>query len=312
MIHLIYLNKLKKMKIFPFCISQIILYYLIYFCKSAKVSDAIKCLKVNKYDDIEHGIKVIGDKNKCFEVSKQCCFINITHYYGDYLLKHEYCNYLNVNVSEFQQFLYNLYNDDEMFYANFTAHNLEMYKTIGRNLETKLTDTLNCFIGPKTNEEYSTYVVNNCKQFVNGVCVGVKNSSQFTEFVENFQKNYANAYCNKKEEKQKCIRYDGARANDKMVKPLLDELTDYLQADNDEYKVVNNETNVDINPDEDDDNGENSFLDHWDFGNKTYKNCTARPIVEVFVECPDGYVYQEFISFKLIKILLISLAVILL
>ena len=300
------------MKIFSFCISQIILLYILYFCKSAKVSEAIQCLKVNQYDDIAHGIKVIGDKNKCFEVSKQCCFINITHYYGDYLLKHEYCNYLNVNVTEFQKFLYDLYNDDEMFYANFTAHNLEMYKTIGRNLETKLTDTLNCFIGPKTNENYSTYVVNNCKEFVDGVCTGVKNSTQFTEFVENFQKNYANVYCNKKEEGgKKCIRYDGARANDKMVKPLLDELADYLQADNDEYKVINNETNVDINPDEEDEIGENTFLDKWDFGNKSYKYCIPRPEVEVTVECPEGYVYQEFVNFKLIKILLISFALLL-
>ena len=284
---------------------------LIYFIESAKVSESIRCLHVNKYDDIRNGIKVIGDKNKCFAVSKQCCFINITHHYGDYLLQNEYCNYLNVNITEFQKFLYNLYNDDEMYYANFTAHNLEMYKTIGRNLDYKLTDRLNCFIGPKTNEEYSTYVVNNCKQFVDDVCTGVKNSTQFSEFVENFQKNYANAYCNKKEEGNKCIRFDGTRANDKMVKPLLDELADYLQADNDEYKVVNNETNVDINPDEDDDDGESTFLDHWKLGNNKTKHCLERPKVEVTVECPEGYVYQEFVNFKLIKIILITLGLLL-
>ena len=284
---------------------------LIYFIDSAKVSESIRCLHVNKYDDIRNGIKVIGDKNKCFAVSKQCCFINITHHYGDYLLQNEYCNYLNVNITEFQKFLYNLYNDDEMYYANFTAHNLEMYKTIGRNLDYKLTDRLNCFIGPKTNEEYSTYVVNNCKQFVDDVCTGVKNSTQFSEFVENFQKNYANAYCNKKEEGNKCIRFDGTRANDKMVKPLLDELADYLQADNDEYKVVNNETNVDINPDEDDDDGESTFLDHWKLGNNQTKHCLERPKVEITVECPEGYVYQEFVNFKLIKIILITLGLLL-
>lgn len=304
------------MKIFSICISQIIL-YIIYFCEAAKVSEAIKCLKVNQYDDIKNGIKVIGDEHKCYAVSKQCCFINITHYYGDYLLKHEFCNYLDVNKTVFEKFLNDMYNDDEMFYANFTAHNLEMYKTIGRNLEKNLTETLNCFIGPRTNEEYSTYVVNNCKEFVDGVCTGVKNSTQFTEFVENFQKNYANAYCNKKEERQKCIRYDGARANDKMIKPLLDELVDYLQADNDEYKVKNNESNVDINPDEEDDIGENTFLDKWVLGinstnNQTItKDCKPRPKVKITVLCPDGYNYQEFVNFKLIKILLISFAILL-
>jgi len=299
------------MKLFSFY-KNLFIIYLFYFTKSAKLTESLKCLKVNEFNGINNGTKVIGDKNKCFEVSKQCCFINITHYYGDYLLKDEYCNYLNVNITEFQQFLYNLYNDDEMYYANFTAHNLEMYQTIGRNLETKLIDKLNCFIGPRTNEEYSTYVVNNCKEFKDGMCTGVKNTSQFNEFVNNFHNNYANAYCNKKEDKNKCVRYDGSRANDKMVKPLLDELADYLQADNDEYKVINNETNVDINPDEEDDDGESTFLDKWKHGNITIKNCNERPIVEVIVECPEGYVYQEFVNFKLIKILILYIGLILL
>jgi hypothetical protein len=265
---------------------------------------------VNQYDGIRKGEKVIGDKNKCFAVSKQCCFINITHYYGDYLLKNEYCNYLNVNIKEFEKFLYNMYNDDEMFYANFTAHNLDMYQTIGRNLETKLTDSLECFLGPRTNEEYSTYVVNNCKEFVDDICTGQKNNTEFNLFVENFQKKYAEAYCNKKQDKKKCVRYNGAQGNDKMVKPLLEELADYLQADNDEYQVEINETNIDINPDESDDDGSSTYLESWKINNQTI-NCSARPNVSVTVECPDGYVYQEFINFKLVKYLLLALVLIL-
>ena len=291
---------------------SLLILLLFYFIKSAKVSDSIKCLQVNQYDDIKNGVKVIGDKQKCFDVSSQCCFINITHYYGDYLLKHEYCNYLNVNVTEFEKFLYNMYNDDEMYYANFTANSYETYQKIGRNLEKKLTDTLNCFIGPRSNEEYSTYVVNNCKEFIDDVCTGEKNTTQFNAFVENFQKNYANVYCNKKEDKKKCIRYNGARSNDKMIKPLLDELADYLQADNDEYKVENNETNVEINPDEDDNNGESTFVEEWKVGNKTIKKCKERPQVQVVVQCPPDYVYQEFINFKLINILIFTFILILL
>ena len=279
----------------------ILIVFLIQLVLSAKVTESIKCLQVNDYNNFRQGMKVIGDKNKCFEVSKQCCFINITHYYGDYLLKNEYCYYLNVNKTEFEQFLYNMYNDDEMYYANFTAHNLEMYQTIGRNLDKSLIDDLKCFKGPQTNEEYSTYVVNNCKEFVDGICTGQKNSTQFNDFVSNFHSNYAAAYCNKKEDKKKCIRYNGSKGNDKMVLPLLEELADYLQADNDEYKVFNNETNVDINPDEGDDDGASTYLTEWKIGNKTIKNCSERPTVTVTVECPDGYVYQEYINFKLIK-----------
>jgi len=296
-------------KIFNFIIFIILI--LLNLLNSAKITESIKCLQVNQYNGIKNGIKVIGDKQKCFDVSKQCCFINITHYYGSYLLKHEYCNYLNVNKDEFEKFLNNMYNDDEMFYANFTAHNLEMYQTIGRNLPEKMTERLNCYLGPKSNEEYSTYVVNNCKEFVDGICTGQKNNTEFTDFVENFQKNYAEAYCNKKQDKKKCVRYNGAQGNDKMVKPLLEELADYLQADNDEYQVEINETNIDINPDESDDDGNSTYLTYWNLGNNTIKNCLARPNVSVKVECPKGYVYQEFINFKLIKYLLFTLVLIL-
>ena len=269
--------------------------------QTAKVSESLKCLQVNQYDGISNGVKLIGDKNKCFEVSSQCCFINLTHTYGNIVLKHEYCNYLNVDIKEFQQFLYNMYNDDSMYYANFTGHNLKMYQTIGRNLNLNFTETFHCYKGPQKTEEYSTYVVNNCKEFVDDVCTGQKNVTQFNEFVAVFQKNYAEVYCNKKQDRNKCIRYNGARSNDKMIKPLLDELADYLQADNDEYKVVNNETNVDINPDEDVD--ENSTLVYeWKIGNQTIP-CRERPNISVTVECPENYVYQEFINCKLIKYL---------
>ena len=274
-----------------------IIFFLLFFFEliSPKQSESISCLKINEYNGISKGEKTIGDKNKCFKVSNNCCFINLTYNYGDYPLKHEYCYYLNVNITEFQQFLYDMYNDDEMFYANFTAHNLDMYQTIGRNLETKLTDTLNCFIGPQSNEEYSTYVVNNCKEFVDGVCTGKKNNTQFNEFMSGFHKNYSNAYCNKKEEGIKCIKYNGTRANDKMVRPLLMELADYLQADNDTYIVFYNNTNVDIDTEPDEEDGNSTFLDKWIKDDKIIKNCTQRPKVTVSVECPEGYVFQEFL-----------------
>ena len=280
--------------------------------KTAKVSESIKCLQVNQYDGINKGEKIIGDKQKCFEVSSQCCFINITHKYGGYLLKHEYCNYLNVNISEFQQFLYDMYNDDNMYYANFTGHNLKMYQTIGRNLEKSLVDSLDCYLGPTKTENYSTYVVNNCKEFVDDVCTGQKNVTQFNEFVAKFQKDYAEVYCNKKQDKNKCIRYNGARSNDKMIKPLLDELADYLQADNDEYKVVNNETNVDINPEEENIDDNSTIVYYWKLPNSNdSKSCIPIEPISVTVECPENYVYQEFINFKLIKLIFFSIIFIL-
>ena len=272
----------------------LLIFYLLKPIYPAK-STSIKCLEVNQYNDLKHGIKTIGDKNKCFSVSNNCCFINLTFHYGDYLLKHEYCNHLTVDIAEFEKFLQNLYNDDEMYYANFTAHNYDMYETIGRNLDNKLTNSLNCFIGPQNYEEFSTYTDKNCKEFIDGVCTGKKNNTQFNEFMSGFHKNYSNAYCNKKEEGKKCIKYNGTRANDKMVKPLMDELAAYLQADNDTYVVFYNNTNVEIVTDDDEEDGSSTFLDHWSKDEKIIKNCTERPKVSVHVECPPGYVFQEFL-----------------
>ena len=280
------------------------LYFELYFKYiNSKFSsiEAFNCLQKNNFTNIENSSKIIGSPSICHSISKQCCFINITHYYGDYLLIQEYCIFLNVNITEFQQFLQDLYEDDEKFYANFTAHNLDMYQTIGRNLDYNLIDQLNCFIAPKSNVEYSTYVINNCKEFKNGICTGAKNNTEMDIFINSFHKNYSNAYCNKKEHDKghNCIRYDGSRANDKMVLPLLEDLRDYLQADNDEYLVVNNETNIDINPDVGyDDEGEHIFISNWTLNHKLIKHCKPRPEVKIEVICPEGYIGHNYIKIK--------------
>ncbi len=130
--------------------------------------EALDCLKANVYNGISTGSKTV-DPQSCFKASKQCCFINITHIYGGITLIEEYCNYLNVNISEFKQFLFNMYNDNSLYYANFTTHNTENYKTIGRNIYPKLIDNVNCYLGPKSREEFSTYAERNCKDFKDGI-----------------------------------------------------------------------------------------------------------------------------------------------
>ena len=285
-----------KLKIFLFFISLLFLFNYINPTTKFTSQEAFNCFQKNVIN-IENSSKIISSPSVCHSVSKQCCFINITHYYGDYLLTQEYCNYLNVNITEFQRFLQNLYEDDLKHYANFTAHNLEMYRTIGRNLDYNLVDKLNCFIGPKSNTEYSTFVVNNCREFKDGICTGEKNNTQMDIFMSNFHQKYSEAYCNKKEDRKKCIRYNGSRSNDKMVLPLLEELRDYLQADNDEYLVINNETNIDINPDVGyDDEGEQNFLTNWTLEHKFIKECKPRPEIKVEVICPEGYISQSYIK----------------
>ena len=280
---------------------------LTFSAMSSKMAQA--CLNLNKYDGLAKGEKVIGKKETCFSAGKQCCFINITHVYGDYPLKMEYCNYLNVNITTFKKFLYDMYNDDEMYYANFTAHNIEMYQTIGRNLDKSLVNLLDCYLGPQTNNEYSTYVDKNCKLFVDGICQGAKNTTRFNSWLTGFHQGYSDAYCNKKQDRnKKCIRYDGARSNDKMIRPLLEELRDYLQADNDEYIVVNNESNVDINPDAEDEEGASTYVPNFIVNGKVVKPCKPRPNITITVECPEGYVGQNYINFYfLYMVIFISL-----
>ena len=128
--------------------------------------------------------------------------------------------------------------------------------------------------------------------------------------MKNFHERYSNAYCNKNEEGQKCIMFNGTRANDKMVLPLLEELRDYLQADNDEYLVVNNESNIDINPEIDnDDDGEHSFLTNWTNNHKLVKNCKQRPEVKIDVICPEGYVGQNYINYYYIYLFIFCLII---
>ena len=293
-----------KLKFFFSFIS--ILFLFNYINPETKFSsqEAFNCFQKNVINK-ENSSKVIGSPSVCHSVSKQCCFINITHYYGDYLLTQEYCNYLNVNKTEFEIFLQNLYEDDLKHYANFTAHNLGMYREIGRNLDYNLVDKLNCFIGPKSNTEYSNFAIYNCREFKGGICTGQKNNTQMDHFMSNFHQKYSEAYCNKKEDIKKCVRYNGARSKDKMVLPLLEELRDYLQADNDEYQVINNETNVDINPDVGyDDEGEQELLTNWTIDRKFIKECKQRPEIKVEVICPEGYVSQSYIKVIFIYLLL--------
>ena len=299
---------MSKKKLFLYLYFIEFLLRLIYSNSKFSSTEAYNCLKKNNYNNIKNASKTIGSPSVCHSVSKQCCFINITHYYGDYLLTQEYCNYFEGKVNEFKQFLQDLYEDDEKYYANFTAHNTDMYQTIGRNLDYSLIDKLNCFLGPKSYTEYSTYVVNNCKEFQNGKCTGPKNNTEMNIFMSNFHKKYSDAYCNKNEEGNKCVMYNGTRGNDKMVMPLLEELKDYLQADNDEYLVVNNETNVDINPDGDeDDDGESTYLTNWTINHKFIKNCTKRPTVIVEVNCSSDYNGQIFIKYSSIHLFLFLL-----
>ena len=74
----------RKIKIVNFLFYYTILFKHIYSEIKFSSIEAFNCLKKNSFDNIINASKLIGSPSVCHSVSKQCCFINITHYYGDY------------------------------------------------------------------------------------------------------------------------------------------------------------------------------------------------------------------------------------
>lgn len=240
----------------------------------------------------------VADPTVCTSVDSQCCFINLTHRYGDHQINSYFCGALTKKQEEFLTHFTNLYNDDLLNYANFTGNNYDLFKKYGRNLNQSTRDMFNCYYGPSSFQEYSTYRDRNCAKFKDGECLYVKNRTSFREFVRDYQVNYSALYCPKKDVDGKCISYRGTRANDKMVRPLFMDLINYLQADEDAYNIVNTFTNIDIYTEEDeDDSNTDTVIKAWyDSNGKVIKNCTERPAINFSIICPESFKGSRFLK----------------
>lgn len=240
----------------------------------------------------------VTDPKVCTNVNNQCCFINLTHRYGDHQINTYFCGALTKKQEAFLTHFTNLYNDDLLSYANFTGNNYELFKKYGRNLNQTTKDMFNCYYGPSSFQEYSTYKERNCAKFKDGECLYVKNRTSFREFVRDYQVNYSGLYCPKKDVDGKCISYRGTRANDKMVRPLFMDLINYLQADEDAYNIINTFTNIDIYTEEDEDDlNTDTVIKAWyDSNGKVIKNCTERPTINFTIVCPDGFQSSRFLK----------------
>ena len=261
-------------------------FFLISFSISAKFGkDEEKCYKLNTWGNIHKSEKTILEPSNCHEISKRCCYIYMSYFYGNIPIEATYCFHLTMNKEEFAQLMLNKINDESKYYSNWTGFNYDKYTEIGRNLKNNFTSQLNCYLGPTKKSEFSTYAQENCGKFENGKCVLVNDKNYFNKFVKKFHDKYSSTYCNKKQENKKCFLFDGARKNDHMVRPLLTQLRTSIHAENDSYTY--NQTDVNIEYDDvylDEDN-EAAYKSEWDNG----QECINYTMPNFTVICPENY-----------------------
>lgn len=255
-------------------------------------SNDLKCIKANTWQDLISSTKTIKSSSTCTKISDNCCWINMTYSYINFDVSSQYCFSLSGSIEEFKTYIENLYQDDLLYFANYTYRNKYDYRYRGRQLDYNYTKDYKCWKAPsKTN--YSTYLYNNCGKFENGACLFEKDTKYFTSFTQSFFRSYSQDYCNKKSKDDKCIMYNGTRSNNAMVRPLLKDLIDYLHIDDPDYKFEASDDVVEFNPDE-----EETIRERWP--NNT---CTDIPKVSFDIVCPTKYQSGHYIHISLYIIL---------
>jgi len=280
------------MLIYFFFFIKIFFIKFIFSAKFGKLEE--QCYKKNTWDDVHKSIKTVLQPTDCTKISKRCCYIKMSYYYGNIPIEATYCFHLTMNKEEFTQLMLNKINDEVLYYANWTGFNYDKYTEIGRNLNYNYTSLLNCYLGPKKKTEYSTYVQENCGKFENGKCVLINDKNYFTKFAKKFHDKYSSTYCNKKQEHKKCFLYDGARKNDYMIRPLLTQLVTSIHAENENYTYNQTDFNIEYDDVYIEVDDESTYKTEWDNGQECIN--FTKPIFTVV--CPDNYDSISFIYLK--------------
>ena len=273
----------------------ILLFKVLFFAKRS-ASD-LKCIKANKWQNLTSSTKTLDYSNTCTSISSSCCYINMTYSYINFDVSSQYCASLSGNLDDFKEYLNNIYQDDVLFFSNYTYRNKANYKYLGRQLDYNYTQNYSCFKAP-SKQNYSTYLYNNCGQFdKNGGCLFEKDTYYFSNFTNSFYRNYSEEYCNKLN-KEKCLMYNGTKSNNAMVRPLLQDLVGYLHIDEPDYVFDQSDDVVDINPD-----NEDTITDKWPTG-----YCKDIPKISLNIVCPNSYVNGNYIKLYKLWIILVILS----
>ena len=259
-----------------------------------RATEDLKCIKMNVCQSLSSSTKTISSPSSCTSISKNCCYINMTYSYINFDVSSQYCFSLSGNLNDFKEYINNLYQDDILYFANYTYRHKAQMKYLGRQFDYNYTKDHKCFKAPsKTN--YSTYLQNNCGQFdKSGACISEKDTYYFSNFTQSFYRNYSSDYCNKADSGGKCISYNGTRSNNAMVRPLIQDLIGYLHIDEPDYVFEQDEL-LDVNPDD-----EETVTEKWPTG-----YCSDIPKVNFEVICPDSYQSCQFITFSIVTLVCI-------
>ena len=124
----------------------ILLFKVLFFAKRS-ASD-LKCIKANKWQNLTSSTKTLDYSNTCTSISSSCCYINMTYSYINFDVSSQYCASLSGNLDDFKEYLNNLYQDDVLFFSNYTYRNKANYKYLGRQLDYNYTQNYSCFKAP--------------------------------------------------------------------------------------------------------------------------------------------------------------------
>ncbi len=113
------------------------------------------CFYKNKFNGLATGEKFLNQSD-CLSVNKQCCFVNLTHRYGNIQINSYFCAALTKKTEDFLRHFNNLYQDFQYQYANFTGVSYDLFRQYGRNLQGTTKDMFNCYLGPNSYTNYST------------------------------------------------------------------------------------------------------------------------------------------------------------
>ena len=267
------------------------------FCERS--SSDLKCIKANTWQNLISSTKVIASPTTCTKVADNCCWINMTYNYINFDVSSQYCFSLSGPIEEFKTYIENLYQDDLLYFANYTYRNKYDMRYLGRQLDYNYTENNTCWKAP-SKQNYSTYLYNNCGQFKNGACLEEKDTNYFGNFTQSFYRYSSSDYCNKKSGDDKCIMYNGTRSNNAMVRPLLKDLIDYLHIDDPDYVFNSTDDVIEFNPDQ-----EETIRERW-----PANFCVDIPKVSFDIVCPTKYKSGNYVQISLyIILLLISILV---
>ena len=85
-----------------------------------RATEDLKCIKMNVWQSLSSSTKTISSPSSCTSISKNCCYINMTYSYINFDVSSQYCFSLSGNLNDFKEYINNLYQDDILYFTNYT------------------------------------------------------------------------------------------------------------------------------------------------------------------------------------------------